>query len=431
MKTLEERNEAKENKKYLSRVRTPRTLVIPESIDAMTIQYGALLGQVMRDICIYVCRCKNRDLFGNAVFSIDDFVKEFGYRRNVIRGKAVHLEGNYFNGEVLNEKRIECDSLLDLAVYLGTKEVFSVRNKEKVQEEGKIITRIYNRSYMMLSGDAKVEGKAHKKVYYLQLGPGFAEEYFNRYLKINYNDYLKIGEGKYKKINSVIFYKRYYMILCYYKSFCKGIYETTVDRVAADMKIAITEARKKKVEIKEILEALSKTLEEEPFFFEFYKEPKERYEYRIRFIFPRERTLALENRQEVMPRCEIFLGKLWESFQADFYMDYRQKLEGGKTLGQIELFNRLDKDRKDKTYLTKEGVLNPFLFQNCFAEWFFSEKDAEKKKQEYRACFHRVYNIEYPENEKMYFDEKNLDMIYEKQEEKRRLEQEALRIKRN
>jgi hypothetical protein len=138
MKTLEERNEAKENKKYLSRVRTPRTLVMPESIDAMTIQYGALLGQVMRDICIYVCRCKNRDLFGNAVFSIDDFCKEFGYRKEIIRGKAVHLEGNYFNGEVLNEKRIECDSLLDLAVYLGTKEVFSVRNKEKVQEEESI-----------------------------------------------------------------------------------------------------------------------------------------------------------------------------------------------------------------------------------------------------------------------------------------------------
>jgi hypothetical protein len=244
----------------------------------------------------------------------------------------------------------------------------------------------------MFSGEARREGRQHKKIYHLRLGAAFSEEYFNNYIKIKFSDYKNLRTNDF---NLTSLYRQFYLSSSLQKNYTP-IYETTVDRMAAFFKIKSDKSFVRKKEVKRHLDNLQKML---PSFFsyEFFRQNSDHCEYRIRFKYLEPNKTS---------QYDIFIYKLFENSIKTFY--YNQ--HGIKEAYNAYYTELLNKELKIKP-TNSETIHDEKNIHNKFFDWFFSHEDAEKKRDLYLNTFHYVYNRQYPADMSITFDQNKIDEI--------------------
>lgn len=356
-----------ENKEKGELSRVPQYLSFDNTVLQRAYQSDSIL---LRDIIVYILNKKSKNLFEEYSFSLIEFCREMGYEKtNLQRTKPEFMNVTQRNKNILPVVDNHVfDGIFEHALYRGLKENIIISRKGEKDIEF--------RSYRVIE-ELRVEydretKKDVKRVYTIKLAKELLENLFKEYFLIDYLDYKSIKASKVSLIGS---YRNFYIFMAQMIAVSqKGkddnyTYIVSVDKLTEVLSLNSEESpRKKKQNIKCILEKLKDIVENTKFNYEFVKNG-DRYAYWVEFSF----SEGVKNYFNEKSKA-IFFKKLWTECEIIFLREVEKINVGSRATGEYI---------KTKEYRLK------------FIEWFLSSDMIKDKENLFKKVYYQVYGVHY------------------------------------
>ena len=358
---------------YLSRI--PQSLTF--DINAIDRKFGDE-APIVRDIIVFAARTKLRDLWGEVIFTMDEFCSEFGHNRttmqrtlkkfeNVTEAQLPIIEGDFHLW----------DSLFEYSLYRALNENIVINRKR----DGKDVVDSYQiiEKLVVSYKDKGKSSKREKRTYLLKLSDKLLDNLLNEYYLIDYEDYKRLSSTQ---LSSVGAYRNFYMYMARmianirYKNKkqeeekTEHNYITSIDDLCKILNSNYSESYDRKKYVRKTLNHVQESLKNTPFQWNFTKNGT-RYYYFVSFTFPPETLSFFDERLKA-----VFINKLID--QLKFFYIKKENAEMGD-YDIVRMQKHVDKEE--------------------FLKWLFEPDSKEIKEKAFRSVYLQVYYSEYEHSE--------------------------------
>jgi len=346
--------------------------------DAITQQFQKQAG-VIRDIFIFsVKRQFSSNIFGEIVFTVDEFCKEMGYNKSeMYRRMDIFREKDQYNDKKHQSPKPptlvdghECDGLLEYSLYRAAREniVFHRFSKSgnpeiKAYQVLNSVEIIYDKSTQ----------KNVKRKYSIVLSADILNEAFLRFFVIDYANYKALAS---KSSDATSSYRNFYVfygrMVATAKHQKRHNYLTTVDELTEIFNYSQQqEPKHKKMSVKRALDNIQKKLSH-PFHYKFVAEAesKSKLQYHVLFTFTDE---VLEYYDERM------MHAFWTALRQRGIQHFAQRI-----MGKTYDYRKLQEMQKNMPKETLED----------FHVWWFSNEDYDFKQRLLAEVKREIFTID-------------------------------------
>ena len=355
--------------------RIPQSLVF--DFNAIDRKFGEE-APIVRDIIVFAARQKMNDLWGEVVFSMEDFCNEFGHNRTTMQRTLKRFEETPANMLPVIEGDVHSwDSLFEYALYRALHENLVINRRR----DGKDVVDSYQIiEKLIVSYKGKgVSKKRQKRTYLLKLSDKLLDNLLNEYYLIDYEDYKGL---KSNQLQSVGAYRNFYMYMARmiatirYKDKKEEEekkehnYIISIDDLCNVFNSNYSKSYDRKKYVRNTLDKVQKSLKNTPFKYSFVKNGT-RYLYFVSFTFPSETLTFFDERLKA-----VFISKLIDRLKFNFIEKDNPNLGGYQVMQSVK---RIDREK--------------------FLKWFFEPEDRERKDKAFRELYLQVYHSEYEHQE--------------------------------
>ena len=296
-------------------IETPNLSRIPQSltfdISAIDRKFGEE-APIIRDIIVFAARTKLRDLWGEVIFTMDEFCSEFGHNRTTMQRTLKKFE-NVAEAQlpIIEGDSHLWDSLFEYSLYRALNENIVINRKR----DGKEVVDSYQiiEKLVVSYKDKGKSGKREKRTYLLKLSDKLLDNLLNEYYLIDYEDYKRLSSTQ---LSSVGAYRNFYMYMARmianirYKNKkqeeekTEHNYITSIDDLCKILNSNYSESYDRKKYVRKTLNHVQESLKNTPFQWNFTKNGT-RYYYFVSFTFPPETLSFFDERLKA-----VFINKL-------------------------------------------------------------------------------------------------------------------------
>ncbi|MEO6508429.1 MAG: hypothetical protein ABIO02_00595 [Patescibacteria group bacterium] len=165
---------------------------IADNLDAIKKSYGAD-ADIVKDIIIFISRNLKRDLFGFSTFTMADFSKVSGRRRQELTSKHSYLLAP--GTEPVEYSGHQFVSVFDYVLYQMQLRNIIFSKNYKHTDQGKTLDMVG----IQVIKQVKIttdKSNANRKIYQIRLSDEFLDGFINRYYTLEVNGYPKVGKGR-------------------------------------------------------------------------------------------------------------------------------------------------------------------------------------------------------------------------------------------
>lgn len=334
--------------------------------NAISRTYGEQ-ASLIRDILVFLANKTTTGFFEDYIFSLDDFCKEFGYRKDELQKTLPqfvncpeHLKP-YEDGHCF-------DSVFEYALYVGFTKVlvFSVK---KFKEDGFDLRNMV--LFEAIRAIYKKTGRNEKRYYQVELDYRIKDMQLTRFFLTDKEQYRIIQIPHKQKLtgglrNFYLYIGRMIAIVKYnIKQNADPFYIISVDEVAKIMELSIIRNDKRKAKVRDYIDKINLMLGEYGFTYSFCKGAGQRYEYSIKFFFPQNTLDYFDEKNKAR-----FFHKLKENVQTNYF---RNVVNAGENkIGYLDWskFLSSDDERKLTKWLFDKNSDSFYLAKIYFLETF-------------------------------------------------------------
>lgn len=345
------------------------------------------LGSVVVDIMIFLANFKMKNLFGEMVFSLDDFCHVMGYNKTNLQRKLTSEQLKKLLGglslpqvQVMNFKAKEGDEKIKIHKLENTFEIALWRaTKENVDYTYKEGGMTKYRAMQLLEGfdimyDVSTK-KATKRMYSVKLASKVTKLLLSQYNLIELADYRNIPDRYGYKYFYLLIIKMIPVIKNNERKGDPKYYLMSIDELANIFGVYYQDREgkpqnaAKKRRIKIVLDSIKSYIGVAKFDYRFVKNGG-KYAYWIQFTFADNILEYFDERIKA-----VFYSDLFNSCKSYFI---RNKVIANKMTDKVRAFKDIFENEEN---------------EDIFWDWFNGEEDREIKDQIYEEVYASVYKL--------------------------------------
>ncbi len=355
--------------------RIPRSLIEKYNFDFIE-KSSNVNGSILMDLVIFLSNYQLKDLFGEIIFSIDDFCSQMGYTRSNLQRKLTPEQQKLlfgseepqiyekFTKEGVHFHKIE--TLFEAALFKCTKEnitYMTVDPKVGTSYKGVQIITSFDISY-----DYSTQKKT-KRLYRVSLSSKLTDFIFNHYNLIAIKEYRSLPDRRGFRYFYLFLSKMIALVKFKIIEAKEPYFTITVDEIARifDINEKVNKERKRRVTA--VIKTIQKYLNVTKFSFEFVKGVNQSYAYTLKFHFPNE-TLEYFNEQY----RAVFTKRYYDACGILYVQTINPAVLSSKEA--LEILKMLRSNPDDEAEML---------------EWIFSNEDIDRKLSVFNFTFKDVY----------------------------------------